>query len=159
MRQCLIRDGVFTRQGAAEHAEILCRSCLVRSSSAGYCPTHSRIALTLEPIPGFMLNLEGQAVAGNRRAKCYAWFLRALAYEKSSMALSPPKASSAGLCPRHAAKRDTTASTLIQAIVTACTRRMRRVTSEADICSTEAIMALHSHALALKDPLHPTHFS
>ena len=39
--------------------------------------------------------------------------------EKSSMALSPPKASRAGLCACHAAKRDTRASTLIHAIVRA----------------------------------------
>jgi hypothetical protein len=37
------------------------------------------------------------------------------------MALSPPNASSAGLRARHAAKSDTAASTLIQAIVTVCT--------------------------------------
>jgi len=41
------------------------------------------------------------------------------AAEKSSMALSPPKASKAGLRARHAAKKDTTASTLIHAIVIA----------------------------------------
>ncbi len=35
------------------------------------------------------------------------------------MALSPPKASKAGLRARHAAKKDTTASTLIHAIVIA----------------------------------------
>ena len=35
------------------------------------------------------------------------------------MALSPPNARSVGLVARHAAKRDTTASTLIQAIVIA----------------------------------------
>src|SRR6202049_4665265 len=68
--------------------------------------------------------------------------------EKSSMALSPPKASSAGLCTRHAAKRDTAASTLIQAIVTVCTPWIRRIASGDAVCSTEAIhniMALHSH--------------
>jgi hypothetical protein len=38
------------------------------------------------------------------------------------MALSPPKASRAGLCARQATQSDTTASILIHAIVTACTR-------------------------------------
>jgi hypothetical protein len=37
--------------------------------------------------------------------------------EKSSMALSPPKASSAGLRAIHAAERDTAASKVIQTIV------------------------------------------
>jgi hypothetical protein len=63
------------------------------------------------------------------------------------MALSP-KASSEGLLARHAAKRDTAASTLIQAIVTICTRWIRRIASEEAVCSTEAIhdiMAPHSH--------------
>jgi len=67
--------------------------------------------------------------------------------EKSSMALSPPKASSEGLLARHAAKRDTAASTLIQAIVTVCTRWIRRIASEEAVCSIEAIhdiMAPHS---------------
>ena len=43
------------------------------------------------------------------------------------MAVSPPNASSAGLRARKAAKRDTAASTLIQAIVTVCTRWIRRM--------------------------------
>ena len=69
--------------------------------------------------------------------------------EKSSMALSPPKASRAGLRARHAAKTDTAASTLIQTIVTICTRWIRRIASGEAICNTEAIhsiMALHSSA-------------
>src|SRR5271169_4656977 len=59
--------------------------------------------------------------------------------ERSSMALSPPKASNAGLCAHQAAKRETTASTIIHAIVTAWTRRMRRRASGVAICNTEAI--------------------
>ena len=59
--------------------------------------------------------------------------------EKSSMALSPPKASRAGLRARHAAKRDTAASTLIQTIVTICTRWICWADSGLAICSTEAI--------------------
>ena len=55
------------------------------------------------------------------------------------MALSPPKPSSAGLFARQAAKRDTTASTLIHAIVIACTLRIRRKVSGEAVCSTEAI--------------------
>ena len=55
------------------------------------------------------------------------------------MALSPPKASSAGLRALHAANSDTTASTLIHAIVTDCTRWIRRIASGEAICSTEAI--------------------
>jgi hypothetical protein len=55
------------------------------------------------------------------------------------MALSPPNASSAGLLARHEAKRDTAASRLIQAIVTVCTRWIRRIASGEAICSTEAI--------------------
>lgn len=51
--------------------------------------------------------------------------------EKNSMALSPPKASSEGLLARHAATRDTAASTLIHAIVIACTVRTRRRVSGA----------------------------
>jgi hypothetical protein len=50
------------------------------------------------------------------------------------MALSPPNASSAGLRARQAAKRDTTASTLIHAIVMACTRWIRRIMSGEAIC-------------------------
>jgi hypothetical protein len=64
------------------------------------------------------------------------------------MALSPPNASNAGLCARQAAKRDTAASTLIHAIVTVCTRWIRRIATRGAICSTEAIhsiMALYSH--------------
>ncbi len=52
----------------------------------------------------------------------------------------------AGLRARHAAKRDTAASTLIQTIVTICTRWIRRIASGEAICNTEAIhsiMALH----------------
>ncbi len=66
------------------------------------------------------------------------------------MALSPPKASRAGLRARQAAKRDTAASTIIQAIVTVCTRLIRRIASGEAVCSTEAIhdiMAPHSHGL------------
>jgi hypothetical protein len=59
--------------------------------------------------------------------------------EKSSMALSPPNASRAGLRARQAAKRETTASTLIHAIVTVCTRWIRRMASGVAICSTETI--------------------
>src|SRR6202790_4827642 len=59
--------------------------------------------------------------------------------DKSSMALPPPNASRAGLRARQAAKRDTAASTLIQAIVTVCTRWIRRIASGGAICSTEAI--------------------
>jgi hypothetical protein len=68
--------------------------------------------------------------------------------ERSSTALSPPKASSAGLCARQAAKRDTAASTLIQAIVTVCTRWIRRMAFGGAICRTEVIhdiMAPYSH--------------
>ncbi len=64
------------------------------------------------------------------------------------MALSPPKASSAGLRARQVAKRDTAASTLIHAIVTVCTRWIRRIVLEEGICSAEAIphiMALVRH--------------
>jgi hypothetical protein len=64
------------------------------------------------------------------------------------MALSPPNASSAGLRARHAANSDTRASTLIQAIVTACTLRIRRIVLEDAICGTEAIhsiMALYTN--------------
>jgi hypothetical protein len=45
--------------------------------------------------------------------------------EASSIALSPPKAISAGLLALRAAKRDTAASTLIQARLSACTIRIR----------------------------------
>lgn len=55
------------------------------------------------------------------------------------MALSPSNASRAGLLARQAAKRDTTASTLIHAIVRVCTRWIRRIASGEAICSTEAI--------------------
>ena len=64
------------------------------------------------------------------------------------MPLSPPKASRAGLRALQAAKRDTTASTVIHAIVTVCTRWIRRIASGGTICSTEAIhsiMAPYSH--------------
>jgi hypothetical protein len=47
------------------------------------------------------------------------------------MALSPRKASRAGIRARLAAKRDTAASTLIQMIVTVCTRWIRRKVSGA----------------------------
>jgi hypothetical protein len=57
------------------------------------------------------------------------------------MALSPPKASNAGLRARHAANKETTASTPIQAIVMVWTRRMRRMASGVVICSAEAIWA------------------
>jgi hypothetical protein len=70
------------------------------------------------------------------------------AAENSSMALSPPKASSAGLRARHAAKRDTAASTLIHVIVAVCTRWIRRTASGEAVCGNEAIhdiMALNSH--------------
>lgn len=76
--------------------------------------------------------------------------------EKSSMALSPPKASSAGLRARQAAKRDTTASTLIHAIVTVCTRWIRRIAPGEAVCSTEAIhdiMAPYSHGSRSKAPI------
>ena len=55
------------------------------------------------------------------------------------MALSPPKASSAGLRARHAAKSDTTASTLIHAIVTVCTGWIRLKVSGVPICGTDTI--------------------
>src|ERR1019366_4785322 len=45
----------------------------------------------------------------------------------------------AGPPARHAAKRDTTASTLIHTIVTVCTRWIRRMVSGVAICNTEAI--------------------
>jgi hypothetical protein len=59
--------------------------------------------------------------------------------EKSSMALSPPNARRAGLRARQAEKRDTTASTLIHAIVTVCTRWIRRIASGVAIWLAEAI--------------------
>jgi hypothetical protein len=71
------------------------------------------------------------------------------------MALSPPNASKAGLRARQAAKRDTTASTLIHAIVTVCTRWICRIASEEAVYSTEAIhdiMAPYSHGLRSKTP-------
>jgi hypothetical protein len=55
------------------------------------------------------------------------------------MALSPPKASSAGLRLRQAANRDTAASTLIHTIVTVCKRWIRRIAPGEAICSTETI--------------------
>ncbi len=58
------------------------------------------------------------------------------------MALSPPKASSAGLRTRHAAKRDTTASKLIHAIVTVCTRWIRRIVSGEAIWCADAINSI-----------------
>ena len=67
------------------------------------------------------------------------------------MALSPPKASSAGLLARHATMRDTAASTLIQAIVIACTLRIRRKASGEAIWSADAIhsiMALYANTEA-----------
>src|ERR1019366_3823494 len=45
--------------------------------------------------------------------------------ERSSMALSPPKASNTGLRAIHAAERDRTASALIQPMVMAWIRRIR----------------------------------
>jgi hypothetical protein len=51
------------------------------------------------------------ALAWNRQSTTTA--------DASSMALSPPKASNAGLCARHAANKDTAASALIQTIVIA----------------------------------------
>ena len=44
-------------------------------------------------------------------------------------------------CP-HAARRDTPASTLIHAIVTVCTRWIRRTASVADICGTEVVLLI-----------------
>jgi len=58
------------------------------------------------------------------------------------MALSPPKASSAGLRARQAAKRDTAASAPIQAMVMVWTRRMRRMASVVAVCGTEAIRSI-----------------
>jgi len=75
--------------------------------------------------------------------------------ENSSIALSPPKASSAELLARHAAKTDTAASTLIHAIVTVCTRWIRRMAFGDAVCSIEAIhsiMAPYSHASRSKTP-------
>ena len=75
--------------------------------------------------------------------------------DKISTALSPPKASRAGLCARHAAKSDTAASTLIHAIVRVCSRWIRRIASEEAVCSTEAIydiMAPHSDSSQSKTP-------
>jgi len=51
------------------------------------------------------------------------------AAESSSFALSPPKAGRAGLRDAHAATSETAASTLIQIIVNAWSRRTRRETS------------------------------
>ena len=54
-----------------------------------------------------------------------------------------------GYAPATLAKRDTAASTLIQATVTVCTRWIRRMASGEAICSIEAIhdiTALYSHA-------------
>jgi hypothetical protein len=67
------------------------------------------------------------------------------------MALSPPKASRAGLRALQAAKRDTAASTLIHAIVTVCKSRIRRIASGVDVSSPEAIydiMASYSQAFS-----------
>lgn len=70
---------------------------------------------------------------------------------------SPFPASSTEILPVQrcqAAKRDTTASTLIHTIVTVCTRWIRRIASGVAICATEAIhniMALHSHASLAMD--------
>jgi hypothetical protein len=69
------------------------------------------------------------------------------------MVLSPPKASRAGLRARHAAKRDTTASTLIHVIVMACTLRIRRKVSGEVIWSVDAIhsiMALYTNTEAAR---------
>src|ERR1035438_8930241 len=62
---------------------------------------------------------------------------RVLHLHEISTALLPPRKArwrclhrrraAAGLRARHAAKRDTTASTLIHAIVTVCTRWIRRI--------------------------------
>jgi hypothetical protein len=64
-----------------------------------------------------------------------------------------PLSSSAGLRARQAEKRESTASTLIHAIVTVCTRWIRRIATGELSCSIEAIhsiMALYSHALRSK---------
>jgi hypothetical protein len=69
------------------------------------------------------------------------------------MALSPPKASRAGLRARQAAKRDTAASTLIHVIVTVCTRWIRRKASGEAIWSADAIhsiMALYTNTEAAR---------
>jgi hypothetical protein len=69
------------------------------------------------------------------------------------MALSPPNASSAGLRARQAANRDSTASTLIHAIVMACTLRIRRKVSGKAIWSADAIhsiMALSTNTEAAR---------
>jgi len=69
------------------------------------------------------------------------------------MALSPPKASNAGLRARQAAKRDTTASTLIHPIVIACTLRIRWTVSGEAILSVDAIhsiMALYANTEAAR---------
>ena len=58
---------------------------------------------------------------------------------------SPPKASRAGLRARQAAKRDTAASTLIHAIVTVCTRWIRRIASGGTTEAIYNIMALYLH--------------
>jgi hypothetical protein len=70
------------------------------------------------------------------------------------MPLSPPKASSAGLPDLHAANSDTRASTIIQEIVTVCTRWIRRVASGGAICTETIhnIMTLYLH-LSLRKPV------
>jgi hypothetical protein len=55
------------------------------------------------------------------------------------MALSPPKASNTGLRAIHAAERDRTASALIQPIVMAWIRRIRRSVADAGAGSAEFI--------------------
>ena len=55
LRLCLTCDEVFTRQGAAEHSGAVCRP-----SDPDTSPRLPKMGLTLEPIPGFMLNAEGE---------------------------------------------------------------------------------------------------
>src|SRR5580765_580657 len=76
--------------------------------------------------------------------------------EKNLMALSPPKASRTGLLARQAAKRDTSASTLIHPIVTVCTRWIRRIASGQAVCSTEANPQHHALYLLASRSQSPT---
>jgi hypothetical protein len=75
------------------------------------------------------------------------------------MALSPPKASSAGLLARHDANRDTAASTVIQAIVTVCTLWIRRIASGLAICSVEAIHDIMHYTPLLRVPQSPAPYT
>jgi len=82
----------------------------------------------------------GAALARNRE--------RTTTADASSMALSPPNATSAGLCARHAAKRDTAASALIHATVIDCTQRTRWKVFGAIACGTRSFYWCGDHDLA-----------